>query len=141
MDGINGKSVFIADDHAAFCERLAEMLAGMEGVQVVGQAGTVSDAICSISELKPDIVLLDIRMPPGAGGFEVLRKIKEGEGCPRVIMLTAFSTAEYRKRCMAMGADYYFDKSSDLKKMLVTVKELVSTHTFLSKEENDGSRE
>jgi len=141
MDGITGKSVFIADDHAAFCKRLAEMLAEIEGIQVVGRAGTVPEAIRSISELKPDIVLLDIRMPPGAGGFDVLRKIKESKGRPRVIMLTAFSNAAYRNRCVAMGADYYFDKSSDIKKMLGTIKKLISTHTLLSEEENDGSRE
>ena len=117
------------------------MLAEIEGIRVIGEAKTVPEAIRSISELKPDIVLLDIRMPPGAGGFDVLRKIKEGEGCPRVIMLTAFLTVEYRNRCVAMGADYYFDKSSDLRKMLVTIKRLISTHTLLSEEENDGSRE
>jgi len=126
MDGINDKTVFIADDHAAFCKRLAEMLAEIEGIKVVGQAGNAPEAIRFISQLKPDIVLLDIRMPPGAGGFDVLRKIKEREVCPRVIMFTAFSNTEYRDKCVAMGADYYFDKSSDLKKMLMTIKGLVS---------------
>ncbi len=126
MDGINSKTLFIVDDHSAFCKRLAEMLAEIEGIKVVGQAGNAAAAILSISQFKPDIVILDIRMPPGAGGFDVLRKIKEREDCPRVIMLTAFSNTEYRKRCVAMGADYYFDKSSDLRKMLTTLKGMVS---------------
>ena len=98
----------------------------LKGSRVIGQAGNAPEAVRFISQLKPDIVLLDIRMPPGAGGFDVLRKIKEREVCPRVIMLTAFSNTEYRDKCVAMGADYYFDKSSDLKKMLMTIKGLVS---------------
>ncbi len=126
MDGIRGLALFIADDHEAFCRRLGEMFAEMEGIRVVGHARNATEAIRSISQLKPDIVVLDIRMPPGAGGFDVLRKIKEREGCPKVIMLTAFSNVEYRKKSMAMGADYYFDKSSDLKTMLMTIKGLAS---------------
>ncbi len=126
MDGIEEMTLFIADDHAAFCKRLGEMLAEMEGIRVVGQAGNAAEAIRSISQLEPDIVVLDIRMPPGAGGFDVLRKIKESESGPKVIMLTAFSNTEYRKKSMAMGADYYFDKSSDLKRMLTAIKGLVS---------------
>ncbi len=126
MDGIRETTLFIADDHEAFCRRLGEMLAEMEGIRVVGHARNAADAIRSISQLKPDIVVLDIRMSPGAGGFDVLRKIKERGDCPRVIMLTAFSNAEYKKKSMAMGADHYFDKSSDLKRMLMTIKELVS---------------
>jgi DNA-binding NarL/FixJ family response regulator len=129
MDGIEEVTLFIADDHAAFCKRLGEMLAEMDGIRVIGRAGNATEAIHSISQLKPDIIVLDIRMPPGAGGFDVLRKIREKEGGPRVIMLTAFSNTEYRKKSMAMGADYYFDKSSDLKKMLMTIKGLVSNGT------------
>ncbi len=125
MDGMREMTLFIADDHEAFCKRLGEMLGKMEGIKVVGHARNATDAIQSISQLKPDIVVLDIRMPPGAGGFDVLRKIKEREDCPRVIMLTAFSNAEYRKKSLAMGADHYFDKSSDLKRMLMTIKGLV----------------
>ena len=126
MGDTNDKTLLIADDHAAFCKRLADMLGEIEGIRVIGQARNASEAIHSISQVKPDIVLLDIRMPPGAGGFDVLRKIKQREDCPRVIMLTAFSNTEYRNKCMALGADYYFDKSSDLRKMLMTLKGLVS---------------
>jgi len=118
--------LFIADDHSAFCERLVGMLTGIEGVEIVGRAGNASGAIKSIQKTGPDIVLLDIRMPPGAGGFDVLRTVKKQEPWPVVIMLTAFSSEEYRKKCMAMGADYYFDKSSDLKNMLAVIKQLVS---------------
>ncbi len=126
MDGIKELTLFIADDHEAFCKRLGEMLGEMEGIKVVGRARNATDAIQCISQLKPDIVVLDIRMPPGAGGFDVLQEIKGREECPKVIMLTAFSNAEYRKKSLAMGADHYFDKSSDLKRMLSTIKGLVS---------------
>ncbi len=126
MDGIREMTLFIADDHEAFCRRLGEMLGETEGIRVIGHARNAADAIRSISQLKPDVVVLDIRMPPGAGGFDVLRKIKERVDCPRVIMLTAFSNAEYKKKSMAMGADHYFDKSSDLKRMLMTIRGLVS---------------
>ena len=117
--------LFIADDHAAFSERLANMLKQIKGVEIIGQAENASQAIDTICEVKPEVVILDIHMPPGPGGFEVLRTIKERQAGSVVIMLTAFPSEEYKQRSISMGADYFFDKSRDLKNLLSVIKTLV----------------
>jgi DNA-binding NarL/FixJ family response regulator len=120
--------IFIVDDHAAFSERLANMLKQIKGVEIIGQAQNASRATDTICEVKPEVVILDIHMPPGLGGFEVLRTIKERQPGLVVMMLTAFPSQESKQRCIDMGADYFFDKSRDMKNMLSVVKTMAVGH-------------
>jgi len=126
MSSLRKVRLFIADDHPAFCDRLAAFLTGMAGVEVVGLAENASKAIAAIRRIKPDAVILDIRMPPGAGGFDVLREIRGGRLAPTVIMLTAFPSEEHRQMSMEMGAEFFFDKSRDFRKMLTVIKDLAA---------------
>ena len=59
--------VFIADDSLIVREHLVTMLDELAGIEIVGQAGTVTEAISAIRNLQPDVVILDIRMPGGSG--------------------------------------------------------------------------
>ena len=120
--------LFIADDHQAFCDRLKDFLTGMTGVEVVGLAENASEAMTSIRKTKPDAVILDIRMPPGVGGFDVLRDIRNGRFTSTVIMLTAFPSEEYRQKSIELGAEFFFDKSRDFRKMLTVIKDLAARH-------------
>lgn len=85
--------VFIADDSAIVRERLIEMLSGLKDVEVIGQAGSGVEALNSIQELKPDVVILDIQMP-GGSGIDVLENIKKEEPALLVIMLTRQVTTD-----------------------------------------------
>ena len=116
--------VFIADDSAVLRERLAIMLSDLPGVQIVGQAGEGLQAAKLIRKLKPDVVMLDIRMP-GGNGIDVLKNIKKDEPAPTVIMLTAYPYPQYRKKCLEAGADYFFDKSTEFNKVTKVLKQLV----------------
>lgn len=116
--------VFIADDSAPVRERLKTMLSELQGVEVAGQAGDAVEATKSILELKPDVVILDIRMP-GGGGIDTLRNIKRVTPAPRVIMLTNYPYPQYRKRCMDAGADFFFDKSSEFHKVIEVLKQMM----------------
>lgn len=108
--------VFIADDSRLVQERLATMLNQLEGVEIVGQAQTAPEAISAIQSLKPEVVILDIRMPGGTG-IDVLRAIKQARPAPVAIMLTNFPYWEYRQTCLKAGADFFFDKSSEFDKI------------------------
>jgi DNA-binding NarL/FixJ family response regulator len=108
--------VFIADDSRLVQERLATMLNHLEGVEIVGQAQTAPEAINAIQSLKPEVVILDIRMPGGTG-IDVLRHIKQAKPAPVAIILTNFPYWEYRQACLKAGADYFFDKSSEFDKI------------------------
>ena len=70
----------------------------------------------SISRLQPDAVILDIRMP-GGSGIDVLKKIKKNYPSTLVIMFTNYPTAQYRKRCLDLGTDFFFDKSTEFDKI------------------------
>jgi DNA-binding NarL/FixJ family response regulator len=107
--------VFIADDSPILRERLEFMLSEIPGIKVIGQAGNVAEAIQSIQALHPDAVILDICMP-GGSGIDVLENIKKSSVAPVVIMLTGYSEAQYRQKCTALGAEYFFDKSTEFKK-------------------------
>ena len=66
--------VFIADDSLIVRERLVMMLDELAGIEIVGQAENVAEAISAIRKLQPDVVILDIRMP-GGSGIDVLQNI------------------------------------------------------------------
>ena len=115
--------VFIADDSEVVCQRLIDMLVELPGIEIVGQAGDAAEAIKSIQKLHPDAVVLDIRMI-GGSGIDVLKGIKKSEPSTVVIMLTNYPYAQYRKKCMDEGADYFFDKSSEFEKVAEVIRQL-----------------
>ena len=102
--------IFIADDSLIVRERLVTMLDELAGIEIVGQAENVAEAISAIRQLQPDVVILDIRMP-GGSGIDVLRTIKQDETAPIVIILTNYPYPGYRQKCMNAGADFFLDKS------------------------------
>jgi DNA-binding NarL/FixJ family response regulator len=108
--------VFIADDSKVLCERLIEMLSDIPGIEIIGHAQDVAESLTSIKKLNPDIVILDIRMP-GGSGIDVLQDIKKGRQAPMVIILTNYPYPQYRKKCLGLGADYFFDKSTEFEKV------------------------
>jgi len=116
--------LFIADDSEILRVRLIDMLSEIEGIEIVGQAQESLEAIESIQELNPHVVILDIRMPR-INGIKVLEAIKKDDESPTVIIFTNYPYPQYRKRCMDSGADFFFDKSTEFEKLIDTVKYLV----------------
>jgi DNA-binding NarL/FixJ family response regulator len=115
--------LFIADDSVQIRKRLIEMLSELPEVEVTGEAGDAPEAIREIRRLDPDMVILDIRMP-GGNGIDVLREIKE-KSHPAIIMLTNYPYPQYRKKCMDLGADYFFDKATDFEKVVEVCEQLI----------------
>lgn len=109
--------VLIADDSRIVRDRLSNLLGDVDGVQVVGEAIDAAQAKNLARMLKPDIAILDVRMPQG-NGVEVLRDIKRTNPASRVIMLTNFVDSASRKVCFDQGADYFFDKSIEFEKIV-----------------------
>lgn len=110
-------TLFIADDSKMLRDRLISMINDFEQIKIVGEARDGLTAIEKIKQLKPNIVILDIRMP-GANGIIVLETIKNLKPAPIVIIFTNYPYPQYRKKCMALGADYFFDKSNEFDKIL-----------------------
>lgn len=116
--------VFIVDDSAIVCERLGTMFSELKGIELIGQAQHPVDATESIRKLKPDLVILDIRLR-GGSGIDVLQVIKQGNAAPIVMILTNFPYPQYRKKCVDAGADFFFDKSTEFDKVPEVLKKLI----------------
>jgi len=113
--------VFIADDSSEIRKRIIAMLSDLEErIEMIREAENVQDAINSIHEFGPDVVILDIRMP-GGSGIDVLKKIRKINEVPVIIILTNYPHSQYRKKCMEAGADFFFDKSGDFEEIVKVV--------------------
>ena len=110
------KRVFIVDDSPIVRGRLARLISDIPGATVVGEAASAMEAIEQIPRLSPNLVVMDISMP-GGSGMCVLENLKHRASRPVIIMLTNFADAPYREKCRALGANYFFDKSSEFEEV------------------------
>ncbi|GAA2331110.1 response regulator transcription factor [Saccharopolyspora halophila] len=106
---------FLVDDHALFRSGVRAELAAADGVEVVGEAGSVAEAVAGIGHFAPEVVLLDVHMPDG-GGAEVLRQVraKSGEdksGEPVFLALSVSDAAEDVIAVIRGGARGYVTKT------------------------------
>jgi DNA-binding NarL/FixJ family response regulator len=115
--------IFIADDSAMLRERLVALISDLEGMEVVGQAGDAPEALEAIQRLKPDVAVLDIRMP-GGNGIHVLEAVKRQATPPVVIMLTAIAYPQYRRKCLEAGADFFLDKTTEFERVADVLRQL-----------------
>lgn len=113
----------LVEDAPEIRRRLLNMLAQMPDIEIAATTSGVAESIRALRESVPDMVLLDLRLSDGSG-FDVLRAIKAGGGGPAVIMLTSFPSEGCRRRFMALGGDYIFDKSSQIDDALALLGEL-----------------
>jgi DNA-binding NarL/FixJ family response regulator len=117
--------VFIADDSRVVAERLADLLKEVPGVQFVGQADDVPEAIHSIEEVNPDAVILDLQMP-GGSGLDVLRAIRANHPAVCVLICTNYSYPRYRDECINAGANFFLDKSEEFEKIPAILRKLIA---------------
>ena len=118
--------VLIVDDSQVVRDRLAEMLSGVPGVVAVDQATGPAVALVAFSRARPDLVVVDLRMPEGSG-LSLVKAVKRLDAAIPVIVLTNFAYPQYREECRAAGADYFFDKSSEFGRVAEIVAARAST--------------
>ena len=116
--------VIIVEDSALVRELLREMISGISGIEVAGYAQEANEAINLIRERKPDVVLLDIFLYE-SNGIDVLKNIKKESFVPRVIIMTNHPYPRCRQKCMDEGADFFFDKSTELEKVTDALRGLI----------------
>ena len=111
--------VVIADDHEVVRRGLVSLLAGSE-VKIVGEAANGDEALKLVRKLKPDVVLLDIRMP-GKDGLTTLEKIRADLPQLRVVMLSTFDNPTYVARAVAAGAHDYILKGASRAEIIAAI--------------------
>jgi len=109
-------NVVLVDDSPLVRERVASIISEIPGAKVIGEAGNSIEAIEVVRKTKPDVVILDIKMP-GESGLQVLRKLKNEFEELRIIMLTNYSDSQYKAECLMHGADYFLSKSDVLDRL------------------------
>lgn len=95
--------IVTADDHPIFRDGLRRLLESEPGFQVVGEAGSGTEALRVVAQLSPDILLLDMGMPDGSG-LDVLRALRGESGKVKVILLTAGAEKEHMLEALQLGA-------------------------------------
>ncbi|SDU39121.1 two component transcriptional regulator, LuxR family [Geopseudomonas guangdongensis] len=107
------------------------MLADVEGVDVVGEADSGESAVLRVRELKPDLVLMDVKMP-GIGGLEATRKIIRSHPDIRVIAVTACDEEPFPSRLLQAGAAGYLTKGAALDEMIKAIRQVFAGQRYLS---------
>jgi DNA-binding NarL/FixJ family response regulator len=134
MTGQVSKSttVLVADDHGAIRSGLRLMLDAADGIEVIGEAADGRAAIRNARSLRPDVVLMDIRMP-GVDGIEAARIIT-GEGLAEVLVLTTFDPDEYVYGALRAGAAGFLLKSVEPAALVDAVRRVAAGDGVLAPE-------
>ena len=115
--------VFIADGSKTSLRRLLTLVGDIRGFELVGYSADAYGANVSIDAVKPDVVILDLEMR-GGSGIDVLKFTKQKYPSMFFIILTNASSEQYRKHCVELGADFFFDKSTEFSQIPVTIEQL-----------------
>ncbi|MBA7522190.1 Sensory transduction protein LytR [subsurface metagenome] len=115
--------LLIADDSALLRQRLSMLITEFLGITDIEQTEDVPGTIEAIKSKKPDVVVLDMRMP-GGSGIDVLKKVQKEDQKPIIIVFTNYPYPRFRKSCLAVGADFFLDKSFNHNELLGVLKKL-----------------
>ncbi|OJV65659.1 MAG: DNA-binding response regulator [Clostridiales bacterium 38-18] len=127
---MNKIKVMIADDHALIREGIKKLLELEENFEIVALAGDGEQAITSIKETSPDVVLLDINMPV-MNGIDCLKQIKQDYPEIKVIMLTIHEDAEYLIETINIGAEGYVLKDADVSSLVKAIQKVVQGEVYI----------
>lgn len=124
-------SVLLVDDERMVCAYLRTILSAAPGITVVGEAYDGAEAVEAVLRLRPDVVLLDLRMPE-VDGLAALDRLSRLDTPPKVVALTTFDVDAYVLRAMRAGAAGFLLKSTAPDDLVALVRVAAGGHTVLS---------
>ena len=126
------KRIVIAEDHTILREGLKSLLSLNAELVVVGEAQDGREAVRIASELKPDLVLMDLSMPR-MNGIEAIKEIKKQHPEIKIIVFTVYKTEEYVLASLQAGADGYILKEANYAEFLIAIKNVLTGKHYLSR--------
>lgn len=126
-------TVLLVDDHPVVIEGLRKVLATAGDLAIAGEAHDAAGAIELARSLRPDVILLDLRMP-GASGVQAVRRLRELETRSAVIILTSYGDQAYVRQALEAGADGYLLKSTPPEQLITAIRNAARGRRALSPE-------
>ena len=130
-------TVLLVDDHPVVIEGLRKVLATANDIDVAGEAYDAAAALDRARSLRPDVILLDLRMP-GASGVQATRRLREQGVNSAVIILTSYGDQAYVRQALEAGADGYLLKSTPPEELIAAIRAASRGRGLLSPELIDG---
>ena len=130
-------SVLLVDDHPVVIEGLRKLLEAAGDIDITGTANDAAQAIERAKTLRPDVILLDLRMP-GATGIQATRRLREQEFAGAIILLTSYGDQAYVRQALEAGADGYLLKSTPSDELIHSIRSGAKGRRQLSPELLDG---
>lgn len=126
-------SIVIVDDHKLIREMWAKMFSNHPSLEVTGESGEFDEAIEIIKTKRPDIVLLDINLPPHSGmdAVPLIRKYVPGT---KIIAVSMHNQPSYAKKMLQLGAKGYVTKNSSITEIIKAVEEVVNGNNYICTE-------
>jgi two-component system, NarL family, response regulator DevR len=122
--------VFLMDDHELVRRGLVDLLKSEADITVVGEAGTAAEAIRRIPSTRPDVALLDGRLPDGSG-IDVCREIRSSEPRIRCVILTSFDDDEALFAAIMAGASGYLLKEVGGSNLVAGIRQVAAGHSLI----------
>ncbi|MBF6469723.1 response regulator transcription factor [Nocardia beijingensis] len=123
-------TVFLVDDHEIVRRGLADLLSGDPELSVVGEAGNVAQALARIPALRPDVAVLDVRLPDG-NGIELCRELLSRLDDLRCLILTSFTDEQAMLDAILAGASGYVVKDIKGMELAEAIKEVGAGRSLL----------
>ncbi|MBT2401656.1 response regulator transcription factor [Streptomyces sp. ISL-100] len=125
--------VLLVDDHQVVRRGLRTFLEIQDDIEVVGEAGDGAEGVARAEELRPDVVLMDIKMP-GTDGIEALRKLRELANPAKVLIVTSFTEQRTVVPALRAGASGYVYKDVDPDALAGAIRSVHAGHVLLQPE-------
>lgn len=129
--GASLTKILVVDDHDLVRMGIVRMLADVEGYQVVGDAKSGEEAVTKARILKPDVVLMDVKMP-GMGGLEATKKLLTVNPVIKIIAVTACDDDLYPTRLMQAGAVGYVTKGAEFTEITDAINKVIRGDLYMS---------
>ena len=114
--------VLVVDDATSVRQRLLASFRKAKGIDQVAEAETGEEALELLGEFKPDLVTLDL-MLPGMSGLEVLEEMRARDPAVKIVVFTNYPYPAFRRKCLALGANQFFGKSTEVERILEVIRE------------------
>lgn len=116
-------TILIVDDSEVFRSRLVEMLSIKRNSKNVFEANNIREAKKIMVDTLPDILITDIRMPGGTG-LDLIKEIRKENPVTLIMVITNYPESQYKVEAFKIGANYFFDKSSEMDNLVETINQL-----------------